>query len=128
MTDDIQGTAAVAVAGVYSALRVKGCIDKLADHTFLMFGAGSAGVGISNLIVAAICKESGRKPEEARKQIWLVDSRGLVFKDRKSGGITSLKENYAHEWNGGEIKDLDKIVEAVKGMLNWSILYDLSLR
>ena len=114
-SDDIQGTAAVALAGVYSALRVKGGISKLSDHVFVMFGAGSAGVGISNLIVSAIAKESGKLPSEARKQIWLVDSRGLVFKDRASGGVTKLKEAYAHEWDGGEIKDLDKIVEAVKG-------------
>merc|ERR1719245_127337 len=113
--DDIQGTAAVALAGVYSALRVKGCINKLADHTFVMFGAGSAGVGISNLIASAISKESGKLPSEARKQIWLVDSRGLVFKNRPSGGINKIKEKYAHEWDGGEIKDLDKIIEAVKG-------------
>eukprot|EP00486_Rosalina_sp_Unknown_P003140 CAMPEP_0201573420 /NCGR_PEP_ID=MMETSP0190_2-20130828/17277_1 /ASSEMBLY_ACC=CAM_ASM_000263 /TAXON_ID=37353 /ORGANISM="Rosalina sp." /LENGTH=752 /DNA_ID=CAMNT_0048000395 /DNA_START=176 /DNA_END=2434 /DNA_ORIENTATION=- len=113
--DDIQGTAAVALAGVYSALRVNGGISKLSDHVFVMFGAGSAGVGISNLIVSAIAKESGKLPAEARRQIWLVDSRGLVFKDRPSGGVTSLKEPYAHEWDGGEIKDLDKIVEAVKG-------------
>ena len=52
----------MALAGVYSALRVKGCINKLSDHTFLMFGAGSAGIGISNLIVSAICKESGKSP------------------------------------------------------------------
>jgi len=121
--DDIQGTASVALAGIYSALRVKGCIDKLSEHTFLMFGAGSAGVGISNLIVSAICKESGKLPGQARKQIWLVDSRGLVFKDRLNGkGITKLKENYAHELSNemknclidGVLKDLDKIVDAVK--------------
>eukprot|EP01083_Nonionella_stella_P199766 732273_1 len=112
--DDIQGTAAVALAGIYSALRVKGCINKLSDHTFVMFGAGSAGVGISNLIVSAISKESGKLPGQARKQIWLVDSRGLVFKNRPSGGINKIKEKYAHEWDGGEIKDLDKIITAVK--------------
>merc|ERR1719474_1622597 len=90
--DDIQGTAAVALAGVYSSLRVKGGVSNLSDHTFVMFGAGSAGVGISNLIVDAICKESGKLPGQARKQIWLVDSRGLVFKGRKSGGVTKMKE------------------------------------
>jgi len=116
--DDIQGTAAVALAGIYSALRIKGCISKLSDHVFVMFGAGSAGVGIANLIVSAICKESGdncKLPEEARKQIWLVDSRGLVFANRASGGITDTKAPFAHEWSGGEIKDLDAIVRAVKG-------------
>jgi len=112
--DDIQGTASVALAGVYSALRVPGGVSKLEDHTFVMFGAGSAGVGISNLIVSAICKASGKLPSEARKQIWLVDSRGLVFKDRPSGGINKIKEKFAHEWSGGEIKELDKIVAAVK--------------
>ena len=103
------------MAGVYSALRVKGGISKLSEHTFVMFGAGSAGIGISNLITSAIAKESGKLPSEARRQIWLVDSRGLVFANRKSGGITKLKEPYAHSWDGGDIKDLDKIIEAVCG-------------
>jgi len=80
----------------------------------VMFGAGSAGVGISNLIVDAICKESGKLPGQARKQIWLVDSRGLVFKGRKSGGVTKMKEPYAHDWDGGELKNLHEIVAAVK--------------
>ena len=87
----------------------------MSEHVFVMFGAGSAGIGISNLIVSAIAKESGKLPSAARRQIWLVDSRGLVFAGRESGGITKLKEPYAHEWDGGEIRDLDKIIEAVGG-------------
>jgi len=112
--DDIQGTAAVALGGVYSSLRVKGAIHNISDHIFVILGAGSAGIGISNLIVDAICKESGKLPGEARKQIWLVDSRGLVFEGRKSGGVNKLKAAYAHRWDGGELKDLSEIVATVK--------------
>ena len=113
--DDIQGTASVALAGIYNALRIEDAqLTNLKDHTFLMYGAGSAGVGIANLIATAITKESSISLLEARTHIWLVDSKGLVFQDRPSGGISVLKSIYAHEWDGGEIKELDKIVKAVK--------------
>jgi len=112
--DDIQGTAAVALAGVYTALKVKDAkIKKLNDHIFLMYGAGSAGVGIANLLASGIVEETGKTIEEARKHIWLVDSTGLVFKGRKSGRMDESKALYTHPWDKGEITDLAKIVEAV---------------
>lgn len=111
--DDIQGTAAVTLAGVLSS-----CIaseTKLKDHTFLFYGAGSAGLGIANLIVSAIVDESGGNVsvEEARKQVWLVDSRGLIYKDRASGGIKDGKVDFAHEFDRKDLKDLGDIVAAV---------------
>lgn len=79
--DDIQGTAAVALAGILTSLRVKGAISNLKDHVILMYGAGSAGVGIAEYISLEISRQSGQSLEEARKRIWLTDSKGLVFKD-----------------------------------------------
>jgi len=93
--DDIQGTAAVAVAGILAAL--KATQTKLSDHTFLFQGAGEANLGIANLLVRALEKHEGIPPSEGAKKIWLKDSRGLIVKDRPSGGINEHKAVFAHE-------------------------------
>ncbi|KAM0053265.1 NADP-dependent malic enzyme [Helianthus debilis subsp. tardiflorus] len=74
--DDIQGTASVVLAGLIFALKLVG--ESLANHRFLFLGAGEAGTGIAELIALEISKQTRAPLEEARKKIWLVDSKGWI--------------------------------------------------
>ncbi len=90
--DDIQGTGAVAVAGIIAAMRITG--GKLPEQKLLFLGAGEAGIGTADVFVAALM-EHGLSQEEARRRCWFVDSKGLLVAGRES--ITGHKVPYAHE-------------------------------
>jgi malate dehydrogenase (oxaloacetate-decarboxylating)(NADP+) len=105
--DDIQGTAAVVLAGLYSALRITG--TALRDQTILCLGAGEAATGICDLVVSALAEE-GMSEAEARKRCWLFDSRSLVVASRTD--LAEHKRPYAHE--GPRITDFRQAVEALK--------------
>jgi malate dehydrogenase (oxaloacetate-decarboxylating) len=77
--DDIQGTAAVVLAGLYAGLRITR--QRFSDERVLLAGAGAAAQGIAELLVTAF-QEEGLSQAEARGRIWTFDSKGLVTKDR----------------------------------------------
>lgn len=105
--DDIQGTAAVALAGIYSALRITG--GALGDQKLLFLGAGEAGIGIGDLMVSAMVAE-GMDEASARARCWYVDSKGLVVKSR--GGLAEHKKAFAHDHE--PLPDLESAVKALK--------------
>lgn len=89
--DDIQGTAAVALAGLLSALRISG--GRLERQRLLFMGAGEAATGIADLTVAAMVAQ-GADEAQARRQCWLFDSQGLVVAGRAE--LAEHKRPYAH--------------------------------
>jgi malate dehydrogenase (oxaloacetate-decarboxylating)(NADP+) len=90
--DDIQGTAAVALAGVFSSTRVTGV--RFRDLRIMFLGAGSAATGIADLMTAAFVA-AGLEQDEARRRLWFVDVNGLVVKARTDLMAHNLP--YAHE-------------------------------
>jgi len=89
--DDIQGTGAVTLAAVYTAMEIKK--ERLSDQVYLIHGAGAGGVGVAEQIEAALVEE-GLSAKEARARIFTVDSRGLVTTSRK---LEPYKERFAKD-------------------------------
>ncbi|MEJ2296932.1 MAG: NAD-dependent malic enzyme [Woeseiaceae bacterium] len=110
--DDIQGTGAVAVAGIIAAMRITGA--SLEDQKILFLGAGEAGIGIADVFVAAL-REQGIPEDEARKHCWFVDSRGLLCAGRDHVAEHKLPYAHDHEY-------LDNLLDAVKALQPTALL------
>jgi malate dehydrogenase (oxaloacetate-decarboxylating)(NADP+) len=105
--DDIQGTASVTLAGLTTALQI---IDApLTEQRILFLGAGSAGIGISNLIVSAM-QMQGLSQDAARSRISLFDIHGLIEPSRSN--LSASQKVYAH--NAAPSKDLAQTIETLK--------------
>jgi malate dehydrogenase (oxaloacetate-decarboxylating)(NADP+) len=104
--DDIQGTASVALAGIYAALRISG--RKLTDQRFLFLGAGSAATGIAELISQAMTMD-GLTLEQARSRNNLFDINGLLTSSSK---VIDFQKPFAiaHE----PISDFAAAIKALK--------------
>jgi malate dehydrogenase (oxaloacetate-decarboxylating)(NADP+) len=89
--DDVQGTASIVLAGLVNAVRVKK--TKLSSERLLFLGAGSAGIGIADLIVSAMMRE-GLAEKEARARVSLFDVKGLIEPTRKD--LVDFQKPYAH--------------------------------
>jgi len=115
--DDIQGTAAVALAGMYSALRITG--QPLSEQRIVFAGAGAAGVGIGRLVQAALSGE-GMSDEAIHRSLIFVDSHGLLTRhapitDPHKGPVamtTGEMKHYGFEGSGSF--DLHEVITRVK--------------
>jgi malate dehydrogenase (oxaloacetate-decarboxylating)(NADP+) len=104
--DDIQGTAAVALAGVYASTRLSGTNFK--DLRIMFLGAGSVATGIGDLLCRALMDE-GLDELEARKRLWFVDRKGLVVNSRNDLAPHNLP--YAHDF---EQFDFTAAIDTIK--------------
>ncbi len=107
--DDIQGTASVTLAGLYSAGRITK--RRLVDEKILFHGAGEAAIGIADLVVGAMMAEGATK-EDAMARCWFMDSKALVDSSRKD--LQEHKKPYAHAHPHGPVGDLLAAVKALK--------------
>lgn len=110
--DDVQGTGIVCLSGVLGALNISK--EKFTDQIFLTFGAGTAGMGIANMMYREMLVE-GMDPEEAKKHFYLVDRQGLLFSD--TAGITPEQKPFVRDRsefkNADELTNLEAVVKAV---------------
>ena len=90
--DDMQGTGAITLAATLAALRVTGV--PMRDQKLLVFGAGTAGVGIADQIHDAMVRD-GASREQARSQVWLVDKQGLLTSDMPD--LRDYQQPYARD-------------------------------
>ena len=112
--DDIQGTGAVAVAGVMAAMRIKG--ERLEDQTFLVYGAGAGGIGIARQVFNSLMA-AGLDETAAKSKMFTVDSHGLVTAGKP--GLEDYKLQFATDpaaLAGWDVADRGKItlLETIK--------------
>ncbi|HAO6545016.1 TPA: NAD-dependent malic enzyme [Listeria monocytogenes] len=110
--DDIQGTGAMVVAAVLATIQVSRI--PLSEQKIIIFGAGTAGIGIADQLSAQLIRETGLPFEKAKKHFYLVDRKGLVLDNMTD--LTTGQKKYAHpsaEWSNVPTDTLENLVEAV---------------
>lgn len=111
--DDCQGTGIITLAGILGAMKING--EKLTNHTYMCFGAGTAGAGITDRIFREMVAQ-GLSEKEARKHFCMVDKQGLLFDDMDD--LTPEQKPFARARsefdNAGELNNLTAAVMAVK--------------
>jgi len=105
--DDVQGTASITLAGMINATKLKG--TKLKDEKYLFLGAGSAAIGLSNLLCSALVAE-GMPLKEAQSKIHLFDVNGLLESTRKD--LVDFQRCYAHPH--APTRDFLTAIESIK--------------
>jgi malate dehydrogenase (oxaloacetate-decarboxylating)(NADP+) len=105
--DDVQGTAGIVLTGMINAGKVKG--TKLSDEKYLFLGAGSAGIGLANLLCSAMVEE-GLPLGQARSRVYMFDINGLLETSRKD--LFDFQKPYAHKH--APTRDFVAAIESIK--------------
>jgi malate dehydrogenase (oxaloacetate-decarboxylating)(NADP+) len=105
--DDVQGTAGIVLAGMINAAKIKG--TKLSDEKYLFLGAGSAAIGLADLLCAAMVKE-GLSLKEAQSKVYMFDINGLLETTRKD--LVDFQKPYAHQH--APTRDFVAAIESIK--------------
>jgi malate dehydrogenase (oxaloacetate-decarboxylating)(NADP+) len=105
--DDVQGTAGIVVAGMINAAKIKG--TKLSDEKYLFLGAGSAGIGLADLLCSAIVEE-GLTLKQAQSKVYMFDINGLLESTRTD--LVDFQKKYAHKH--APTRDFVAAIESIK--------------
>ena len=105
--DDVQGTAGIVLAGMINAAKVKG--TKLSDEKYLFLGAGSAGIGLADLLCSAMVQE-GLALKDAQKHVYMFDINGLLETTRTD--LVDFQKPYAHKH--APTRDFVAAIESIK--------------
>jgi malate dehydrogenase (oxaloacetate-decarboxylating)(NADP+) len=105
--DDVQGTAGITLAGMINAVKLKG--TKLKDEKYLFLGAGSAGIGLANLLCTALVAQ-GMTLKDAQSRVHMFDINGLLESTRTD--LVDFQKPYAHKH--APTRDFVAAIESIK--------------
>ena len=105
--DDVQGTAGITLAGMINAVKLKG--TKLKDEKYLFLGAGSAGIGLANLLCSALVMQ-GMSLKDAQARVYMFDINGLLESTRTD--LVDFQNPYAHKH--APTRDFVAAIESIK--------------
>jgi malate dehydrogenase (oxaloacetate-decarboxylating)(NADP+) len=105
--DDVQGTAGITLAGMINAVKLKG--TKLKDEKYLFLGAGSAGIGLADLLCSALVAQ-GMSRKDAQSRVYMFDVNGLLESSRTD--LVDFQKPYAHKH--APTKDFVAAIESIK--------------
>src|SRR4029077_18896745 len=105
--DDVQGTAGIVLAGMINAAKIKG--NRLSEERYLFMGAGSAGIGLANLLCSAMLQE-GLTLKQAQGRVYMFDVNGLLETTRTD--LVDFQKPYAHEH--APTRDFSAAIDVIK--------------